>query len=226
MRKYKFSDVENYFSNKVDNLKKLLNSGYRYECSILALCYIDALGNLFREEGGSRKRFINLIFSCNKPESSVWDKVNLAELKKIMQERQHDIEVKEKYCDDCYGKVVHYIEQKISEYDYSNSRKCIEKDRRLCEEKKDLEIFEKKFCGCGKWLFTDLENSTYAGILYKRYRCEGVHEARLEQLWDSLSMHFEGPFYMSIVNSLPDFSFPPEFIINTLEHCLISLKNS
>lgn len=128
----------------------------------------------------------------------------------------------------CYGLIEQYVDQKICQYDYSISAKCVEKDKYLSEVKSDIAGFNtNKTCKCNiisKDLSKCLRESTYGGILYNKYRCEGVHKGKFDGLWDSLSSHFSEPFYMDIQNSLPDFSIPPEFIIRTFEQCMASLK--
>lgn len=226
MSKYKFADVEPYFLKKLDNLKKLLNSGNRFEVAILALCYIDALGNLFMKGKGTKQRFFTLILSYGTLDDFRWDKVNLAEFKKI--ETEENLESKE--CPNCYKKVKQYVEENICQYEYSESAKCIEKDKYLPEVIINIRVFSKgKACSCdiiSKALSKCLRDSTYGGILYNKYRCEGVHKGKFDELWDSLSHHFDKPFYMSIQDSLPDFSIPPEFILKTFEQCLVGLKNT
>lgn len=70
MKKYKFDEVEPYFLEKIANVRKLLDSGYRFEAAILSLCYIDALSSLFMEGDGTKQRFMNLIFLHGMPNSS------------------------------------------------------------------------------------------------------------------------------------------------------------
>ena len=65
MGKYWFVDLEPYFQKKLDNINKLLNSDYRFEATILALCFIDALGGLFMKGNGTKQKFLNLIFHAN-----------------------------------------------------------------------------------------------------------------------------------------------------------------
>lgn len=224
MRKYNFSDIEPYFLEKLANLKKLLDSGNRFETTILALCYIDALGNLLMKGAGTKQRFLNLIFSYGIVDNFRWDKLNLAEFKKV----EIEDKLKSKICSICYEKIKQYVDQNICQYDYSISSRCIIKDKYLSEAINDILAFNKyKTCRCNiisEVLLKCLYDSTYGGILYNKYRCEGVHKGKFDELWDSLSSHFDGPFYMDIQDSLPDFSIPPEFIIRTFEQCLVSLK--
>lgn len=224
MGKYKFIEIEQYFLEKLDNLKKILSSGNRFEAAILALCYIDALGSLFVRGNGTKERFLGLLFSHSIVDNFRWDKVNLAEFKKVASEEK----LKLKMCPICYEKVEQYVNQSICQYDYSISSRCIEKDKYLSEAINDILTFSKdKFCKCNiisKTLLKCLYDSTYGGILYSKYRCEGVHKGKFDELWDSLSSHFDKPFYMDIQDELPDFSIPPEFIIKNFEQCLISLK--
>jgi len=226
MRKYKFIEVEQYFLEKLDNLKKILNSGNRFEAAMLALCYIDALGGLFGRGSGTKKRFLGLLFSHSIVNNFRWDKVNLAEFKKVAGENK----LRLKMCPICYDKVEQYIDQVTCEYDYSISSRCIDKDKYLSEVTNDILIFGKdKSCKCNiisKKLSRCLFDSTYGGILYSKYRCEGVHKGKFDELWDSLSSRFVKPFYMDIQDELPDFSIPPEFIIKNFEQCLSSLKKS
>lgn len=225
MTNHKFSDVEPYFLEKVDKLKKLLNSGYRFEATILALCYIDALGNLFMKGTGTKRKFINLILKYGVVDNFKWDKVNLAEFKKVEGKEK----LKSKICSICYGRITQYIDQNICQYEYSDSNLCIKKDKCISGVINDLSIFGRdKSCKCNiisKVLLKCLYDSTYVAILYNKYRCEGVHKGKFDEWWDSLSGHFDGPFYMSIEDSLPDFSISPEFIIRTLEQCLVGLKS-
>jgi len=225
MSKYRFADVEPYFLKKLNNLKELLDSGNKFEVAILALCYMDALGNLFMKGQGTKQRFIELIFSYGMVDNFRWDKVNLAEFNKI----EVEYNLKSKKCSVCYEKVKQYVAQNICQYEYSSSSKCVEKDKYLPELIEDILIFSKdKNCRCNvisEGLLKCLQDSTYAGILYNKYRCEGVHKGKFDELWDSLSAHFDGPFYMDIQDSLPDFSIPQEFILKTFEQCLVSLKN-
>lgn len=224
MKKYKFVDVEHYFLEKLTNLKQILNSGHRFEASILALCYIDTLSNLFMKGIGTKQRFLNLIFSYGIVDNFRWDKVNLAEFKKV----EIEDKLKSKICPICYEKVREYVDKNLCQYDYSISSKCIQKDKYLSEVMKDILFFNKdKICKCNiisEALLRCLHDSTYGGILYSKYRCEGVHKAKFDELWDSLPGHFDEPFYMDIQDSLPDFSIPPEFIIKSFEQCLASLK--
>ncbi len=224
MKKYNFIVIEPYFSEKLRNLKKILNSGNRFEAAILALCYIDALGNLFMKSDRTKGKFLELLFLFGIVDDFRWDKVNLAEFKKVETENK----LKLKICPVCYGKVAQYVDQNFCQYDYSNSSKCIEKDKYLSEVIKDILIFgEYKVCKCNiisETLLRCLCDSTYGGILYSKYRCEGVHKGKFDELWDSLSSRFDKPFYMDIDDSLPDFSIPPEFIIKSFEQCLVSLK--
>ena len=55
-----------------------------------------------------------------------------------------------------------------------------------------------------------------------------MHEGKFDELWDGVSSRRLGqlPFYMDIQDDLPDFSIPPEFIIKTLEQCLVNLKKT
>ncbi|GEM_PF-6877853 len=224
MRKYKFNDIEPYFLGKLNNLKKILDSGNRFEAAILALCYIDALGNLFIDGTRTKDKFLQLIFSYGIVDNFRWDKVNLAEFKKIEAEN----ELKSKICLSCYERIEQYVNQNICQYEYSVSSHCVEKDKCLQEVINDILASSKsKVCKCNiisKILLRSLNNSTYGGILYNKYRCEGVHKGKFDELWDSLSSRFDGPFYMSIEDSLPDFSIPPEFLIKTFEQCLVGLK--
>ena len=224
MRKYKFTDIEPYFLGKLTNLRKLLDSGYRFEAAILSLCYIDALSGLFMEGVGTKQKFMNLIFLHGVVDNLRWDKVNLAEFKKIDTEE----DLKSKECPTCYEKVKQYIEKNICQYEYSSSTQCREKDKSLPDVIKDIRVFsDGNLCKCNiisKALLKCLKDSTYGGILYNKYRCEGVHRGKFDELWDSLSHHFDGPFYVSIEDSLPDFSIPPEFIIKTFEQCMVGLK--
>lgn len=224
MKKYKFDEIEPYFLEKIINIKRLLGSGYRFEASILSLCYIDALGSLFMKGDRTKQRFMNLIFLHGVVDNFRWDKVNLAEFLKIDTEEG----LRSRECPTCYGKVKQYVETNICQYEYSSSAQCIEKDKCLPELIKDIQVFSNgKTCKCNiisKALSKCLNDSTYRGILYNKYRCEGVHKGKFDELWDSLSHHFDIPFYMSIEDPLPDFSIPPEFILKTLEQCLSSLK--
>lgn len=224
MKEYKFADIESYFLEKLANLKKALDSGYRFEAAILALCYLDALGNLFMKGTGTKEKFLELIFSYGIVDTFRWDKVNLAEFKKVEAEDK----LKSKMCPICYGRVEQYVDQNICQYEYSNSSECIKKDKCLREVIEGILALSKdKTCKCNiisDALLRCLNDSTYGGILYNKYRCEGVHKGKFDELWDSLSSRFDGPFYMSIEDSLPDFSIPPEFIIKSFEQCLASLK--
>lgn len=83
MEKYKFTDIGPYFLEKFTNLKEILDSGNRFEATIIALCYIDALSNLFMKGIGTKERFLNLIFSYGIVNNFRQDKVNLAEFKKV-----------------------------------------------------------------------------------------------------------------------------------------------
>ena len=226
MKKYKFDEIEPYFLKKIVNVRKLLDSGYRFEAAILSLCYIDALSGLFMKGAGTKQRFVNSIFLHGVVDNFRWDKVNLAEFKKIDTEE----DLKSKECPICYEKVKQYIEKNICQYEYSSSTQCIEKDKYLPEVIKDIRVFSNgKLCKCNiisKALSKCLNDSTYGGILYNKYRCEGVHKGKFDELWDSLSHHFDRPFYVSIEDSLPDFSIPSEFILKTLEQCLVGLKNT
>lgn len=223
MGKYNFVDIEPYFSGKLANLKKILHSGNRFEAAILALCYIDALGNLFMEGSGTKERYLKLLSSHGVVDNFRWDKVNLAEFKKVETEDK----LKSKMCLSCYEKVEQYVNQNIGQYDYSSSSQCIKKDKYLSEVKNDIAEFKDKACQgntISEALLKCLHDSTYGGILYSKYRCEGVHKGKFDELWDSLTRHFGEPFYVSIEDSLPDFSVPPEFIIKTFEQCLVGLK--
>ncbi|NQS88686.1 hypothetical protein HQ584_02705 [Patescibacteria group bacterium] len=224
MAKYKFSDVEEYFLKKRDVLKELLATGKKFEAALLALCYIDALGNLFLEGNTGKNRFLNLLFSYGTVDTFRWDKVNLAEFKKV----EKNVSLACNICPTCYEKVKLYVEQRICEYDYSYSSKCLEKDKNLSEVIRDIiEISREKVCKCNvisEPLLRCLYDATYGGILYKKYRCESVHEAKFSELWSSIGEHFEEPFYMDIDGELPHFSITPEFIIETLDQCLINLQ--
>jgi len=226
MGKYKFVDVEPYFIEKLSSLKKLLKTGIRFEAALLALCYIDALGKLFMKGPGTKSRFLSLIFSYGIINNFRWDKVNLAEFKKI----DTKYSLKSKVCSICYNVIQQYIDQNICQYDYSISSKCIEKDKHLSGVLDDISNFNMaKKCKCkiiSETLLRCLYDSTYGGILYNKYRCEGVHEGKFDELWDSLSSRFDNPFYMDIQDSLPDFSIPPEFIIKTFEQCLSNLRKN
>ena len=224
MKKYKFEEVEQYFLKRLNNLEKILNSGNRLEAAILALCYIDALGSLFGRGSGTKERFLGLLFSHSIVDNFRWDKVNLAEFKKIASENK----LGSKMCPICYKKVEQYVSQATCQYNYSISSRCIDKDKYLSEVIDDMVILSKnKVCKCNtipKILLRCLNDSTYGGILYNKYRCEGVHKGKFDELWDSLSSHFDKPFYMDIQDELPDFSIPPEFIIKNFEQCLVNLK--
>ncbi|MDP2653706.1 MAG: hypothetical protein Q8Q08_06705 [Candidatus Omnitrophota bacterium] len=226
MRKYKFTDVEPYFLEKLKSLRKLLDSGNRFETAILALCYIDALGNLFMKGTGTKQKFLALIFSYGEVDDFRWDKVNLAEFKKV----ETGENLRQKMCATCYEKVQRYIDQNFCQYDYSGSSECIKKDKCLPEVIVDILKFgNDKACNCNiisEALLKCLYDSTYGGILYSKYRCEGVHKGKFDELWDSLSSRFDGPFYMDIQDSLPDFSIPPEFILKVFEKCLVGLKEN
>lgn len=226
MKKYKFTDIEPYFLKKLESLTELLSSGYRFEANLLALCYMDALSNLFMKRDGvkQKQQFLNLLFSYGSINNFRWDKVNIAEFKKVQTKNK----LKSKICPVCYEKATQYFDQNICLNDYSNSSECIKKDKHLAEVINDVLGFSKdKTCKCNILsceLLKCLYDSTYGGILYNKYRCEGVHEGKFDQLWDSLSKHFDEPFYMDIQDSLPDFSIPPEFTIKTFEQCLRNLK--
>lgn len=224
MKKYNFVDIEPYFLGKLTNLKKILDFGYREEAAILALCYIDALGNLFMEGSGTKERYFKLLFSHGIVNNFRWDKVNLAEFKKVEAEDK----LKSKICSVCYGKIQQYFDQNICQYEYSNSSRCIQKDKYLSDVINDISTLKDNACQCNiisEALLRCLHDATYGGILYSKYRCEGVHKGKFDGLWDSLTRHFDDePFYMSIEDSWPDFSVPPEFIIKTFEQCLVSLK--
>ena len=223
MKEYKFSEVEPYFKKRLDNLRKILNSGYRLESAILALCYIDALGNLFMKVNRTKKKFLELIFSYGRVNNFRWDKVNLAESKKIMAVDK----LNPRICISCYEIVEQYANQNTRQYDYCCSRQCIEKDKDLTEVINEISGLSKnKICECSEALLKYLNDSTYGGILYNKYRCEGVHRGKFDELWDSLSGHFDEPFYMSVEDSSPDFSIPPEFIIQTFAECLVNLKEN
>lgn len=226
MEKYKFSDVEEYFLEKLANLRDILDSGREFEAALLALCYIDALANLFMEGNTTKNRFLNLLFSYGTVNAFRWDKVNLAEFKKV--ERGNDL--KSNICPHCYGIIKLYVDQSICQYDYSNSRKCLEKDKTLSETINDIIAFGKeKACKCNiisEMLLRSLYDSTYGGILYRKYRCESVHKAKFSELWGAIGSYHPEPFYMSIIDDLPDFSIAPKFIITTLEQCLTNLKNA
>jgi hypothetical protein len=66
MRKYKFNDIEEYFSKKLENLKEVLASDKEFEAALLALCYIDALGSLFADGNTAKERFLNTLFLYGK----------------------------------------------------------------------------------------------------------------------------------------------------------------
>lgn len=225
MKKYKFSDIEEYFFKKLANLKEILDSGKEFEAALLALCYIDALGNLFMKGNTTKNRFLNLLFSYGTVNSFKWDKVNLAEFKKV----EDSNSLKSNICPSCYERIKLYVEQSVCQYDYPNSNECLKKDKVLSEVINDIIAFGKeKSCECNiisEMLLRYLYDSTYGGILYRKYRCESVHEAKFSELWGSIGNFHDEPFYMSIMGDLPDFSITPKFIVKTFEQCLTSLKN-
>ena len=106
----------------------------------------------------------------------------------------------------------------------------MEKDKYLSEVISDIVVFNSdKACGCNiisQGLLKYLDDSTYGGILYSKYRCKSVHEGKFDELWDGISGRRldQIPFYMDIQDDLPDFSIPPEFIIETFRQCLIGLR--
>lgn len=225
MGKYKFSEVEEYFLEKLANLKGVLDFGKEFEAALLALCYIDALGNLFMEGNTTKNRFLNLLFSYGTVNTFRWDKVNMAEFKKV--EKNNNL--KSNICPLCYEIVKLYVNQSICQYDYSNSNKCLEKDKILPEVINDVIVSGKeKACKCNiisEMLLRSLYDSTYGGILYRKYRCESVHEAKFSELWGAIGSYHHEPFYMSIMDDFPDFSITPKFIVKTFEQCLANLKN-
>lgn len=226
MAKYKFSEIEKYFLEKLANLNYILGSGKGFEAALLALCYMDALGNLFVEGNTTKSRFLNLIFSYGTVAAFRWDKVNLAEFQKV--ERNNSL--KTSICRCCYEIIILYIEQNICQYDYSGSAGCLKKDKILPEVINDIiAVGKQKTCKCNiisEALLRCLYDSTYGGTLYREYRCESVHKAKFNMLWTSLEDHFSEPYYVGIDGELPDFSIPPKFVVKTFEQCLTNLKNT
>lgn len=226
MGKYKFSEIEDYFLKKLVNLKEILDSDKDFEAALIALCYIDALGNLFAEGNTTKSRFLNLLFLHGTVDAFRWDKVNLAEFKKA----EKNNKLKLRICPSCYEVITLYIDQNICQYDYSGSTECMKKDRILSEVINDITaVGKKKTCKCNiisKALLRCLYDSTYGGTLYREYRCESVHKAKFDMLWSSLEDHFSEPYYVDVQDEWPDFSIPARFVVRTFEQCLTNLKNN
>ncbi|MFC1621696.1 hypothetical protein ACFL2G_05295 [Candidatus Omnitrophota bacterium] len=224
--RYKFDEVEVYFKERFNNIEEIMHSGKDFEAALVALCYIDALASLFQEGTTMKSRFINLLFSHGTIDGFRWDKINIAEFRK-MEARSN---LKSNICKTCYEKIKLYFDQRICDYEYCSPAKCLEKDKLFSQEIDDIIKFSnEKDCRCNvisEPLLRCLDDSTYAGILYREYRCEAVHKGKFNMSWSSLEKHFEKPHYVDVDNQWPDFSIPPKFIIQTLEKCLLGLKNN
>jgi len=215
------SAVKDHFEQKIANLHELHkasslnNNKFHFEIILLSCCYIDALAGIFTDEKEVSKRFIELLIAFGGTNDIDFAKINLIFLSaKIREPIKNKPMFPQKYNK--------WISDEIGKRDYSRG------DNTALDLTYDIilgKLFElsteqeKKIYG--DILKEKLRKSTYAGVLYENYRKPAVHEALTRGHWST--GHEDKPFYVSIIDLEPDFSFPPAFLIAVVENILHEL---
>lgn len=203
-----FSD----FGDKIARIKKMMSLGFVEEALILACCYISALANFRYNRKADRDNFVKAIYEYS---------------------RQKDLFAKISWID-FYKKGKDGKGNRISNYETIKTA-LLKKYEKKCDHRQEMdkdgiidylksELENLDFCN----LEANMDKFSYAAVLYKEYRCAGVHEGSMANTWDaktgkpSFEKSIDGDAIYYSGNTL---CFSKEIIIAVLENIHGNLRS-
>jgi hypothetical protein len=214
--------IETYFDDivqpKIANLNKMIQHGFVEESLTLALCYIDAMTNFDRPKRSERKTtFINIIydFSNLKKSFSKISKIYLIRAGRNSLEKN----TKGGTSLDKYEEIKAAL---LKKYGRNNDHHQ--------EMDKDgvIQYLRKKLRSCD-WqnLEANLDNFSYAAVLYERWRSAGVHEMGFETaLHNGRPLMEKNEQGEDIYYHDDILCFSKEIILSTLNNVFQNLKST
>lgn len=165
---------------KISNLDKMIDQGFIEEALTLALCYIDTMANFDRQKHNHNKTFINTIYNHSdfKESFSKISRIFLVRTGRAPSEKNTKSGTS----------ISHFEEIKSA---------LLEKFGRVNDHRQEMDkggvikYLKGKLSSCD-WtnLEDNLDNFSYAAVLYERVRSAGVHELGIETV-----LHRGEPFF-------------------------------
>lgn len=163
----------NDYSRKISNLSKMLEQGFIEEALILACCYICALANHRYGMSNERDNFIKIIYgySDNKILFSRISWIDFYKNGKDTSEKNRNGKPIANY-EDIKSALLKIFDKRSDHHQEMDKNGLIDylKHQKLFSDFRNLEA--------------NLDNFSYAAVLYEKYRSAGVHEGGMAHSWD------------------------------------------
>jgi len=216
--------VFEHFKQRIENLKFVLglrkeNKNLEPEIFILCCCFIDAFANIFYShedgiESNVGARFRKILYDFGEFREISFNQVSLIEFERYLYEEKY-----RKF----YELYYQHICNKIDRIDYSKMSESPKSDP-LKDELLDELIKVKNLQGNDLEDLKDLiEKSTYASVLYDKYRNPVVHESLLifhYHIGDENYVH-----YMGEIGNRAHLIIPAKYLVDLIEHVYNEIDN-
>jgi hypothetical protein len=194
--------IEKHFQDRISNIRFLLDSrtkkrSFETEVFILVCCTLDAFSKLFYE-ASSQERFVSILYDFGKFKNVDFNRVSLPGLwKNVMLKKVN-------------SPYIQVIRSKMKNINYSEISRAPESE----PIKEDLiaEMPE---------IRNLIRESTYANLLYVRYRCNAVHVGYPQNHWclgDENYVHYVNWLNKEGAQEDSELMFPEKFVTDLLDH--------